>query len=222
MSVIFLPAILAILGPEMAAPILWAPCQFYFLGAGIFLKNRRKMQKKEKMTNKIWKKISKLPGKALRAVPWTILRQNMSFQEYEPFHVHPAIRGPLLTCACLRLLLWRRTICREFWRTVGICFQHSVLANLGFLGVLFGTHLGTPALKQGPKIEPKHFFWNFSGASGLSRQNPGISRQRTLIPWVSRDIPNFLAPTPSCGRPLPHRKISGLKSLGLGSFFVPD
>ena len=31
-----------------------------------------------------------------------------------------------------------------------------------------------------------------------------------------------MAPTPSCGRPLPHRKISGLKSLGLGSFFVPD
>ena len=31
-------------------------------------------------------------------------------------------------------------------------------------------------------------------------------------------MPNFLAPTPSRGRPLPHQKISGLKSLGLGSF----
>ena len=36
--------------------------------------------------------------------------------------------------------------------------------------------------------------------------------------WVSRDIPNFLAPTPSRGRPPPHPKISGPKSLGLGSF----
>ena len=66
------------------------------------------------------------------------------------------------------------------------------------------------------------FFSNFSGASGISQQNPGISRQKSLIPWVSRDIPNFLAPTPSRGRPPPHQKISGLKSLGLGSFFVPD
>ena len=75
---------------------------------------------------------------------------------------------------------------------------------------------------RGQKLHPNLFFSNFSGASGISRQNPGISRQKSLIPWVSRDIPNFLAPTPSCGRPLPHRKISGLKSLGLGSFFVPE
>ena len=33
-----------------------------------------------------------------------------------------------------------------------------------------------------------------------------------------RHIPNFLAPSPSRGRPLPRRKISGLKSLGLYSF----
>ena len=71
-------------------------------------------------------------------------------------------------------------------------------------------------------MNPNIFFSNFSGASGISRQNPGISRQKSLIPWVSRDIPNFLAPTPSRGRPPPHQKISGLKSLGLGSFFVPD
>ena len=38
----------------------------------------------------------------------------------------------------------------------------------------------------------------------------GISRQKSLISLVSRDVPNFLAPTPSCGRPLPLRKISGL------------
>ena len=56
----------------------------------------------------------------------------------------------------------------------------------------------------------------------MSRQNPGISRQKSLIPWVSRDIPNFLAPTLSRGRPLLYRKISGPKCLGLGSFFVPE
>ena len=73
---------------------------------------------------------------------------------------------------------------------------------------------------RGRELNPNIFFSNFSGASGISRQNPGISRQKSLIPWVSRDIPNFLAPTPSRGRPPPHQKISGLKSLGLGSFFV--
>ena len=75
---------------------------------------------------------------------------------------------------------------------------------------------------RGQKLNPNSFFSNFSGASGISRQNPGISRQKSLIPWVSRDIPNFLAPTPSRGRPPPHQKISRLKSLGLGSFFVPE
>ena len=53
---------------------------------------------------------------------------------------------------------------------------------------------------------------NFSGAPEIPRQNPGISRQESLISLVSRDIPNFLAPTPSCGRPLPHRKVSALFS----------
>ena len=66
------------------------------------------------------------------------------------------------------------------------------------------------------------FFSNFSGAPGISRQNPGISRQKVWFPWVSKDIPNLLAPTPSRGRPLPHPRISGPKSLGLGSFFLPD
>ena len=35
-------------------------------------------------------------------------------------------------------------------------------------------------------------------------------------------MPNFLAPTPSRGRPPTHPKISGPKSLGLGSLFSPD
>ena len=92
-------------------------------------------------------------------------------------------------------------------------------------GTLSGDFLDTPepgAQSRGRKLNTNLFFSNFSGASGISRQNPGISRQKSLIPWVSRDIPNFLAPTPSRGRPPPHQKISGLKSLGLGSFFVPD
>ena len=74
------------------------------------------------------------------------------------------------------------------------------------------------------KLNTNFFFLKLFGhrTAGISRQNPGISRQKSLISMVSRDIPNFLAPTPSCGRPLTHRKISGLKSLGLGSFFVPD
>ena len=62
------------------------------------------------------------------------------------------------------------------------------------------------------------FFSTFSGTAGYPSKIPGISRQKNLIPLVSRDIPNFLAPTPSRGRPLPHRKISGLESLGLCSF----
>ena len=62
------------------------------------------------------------------------------------------------------------------------------------------------------------FSSNFSDTPRISQQSPGISRQRSLISPVSRDMPNFLAPTPSCGRPPPRQKISGLKSLGLGSF----
>ena len=50
-------------------------------------------------------------------------------------------------------------------------------------------------------------------------------RENPRVPAKSRDIPpdisNFLAPTPSRGRPLPHRRISGPKSLGLGSFVFP-
>ena len=83
---------------------------------------------------------------------------------------------------------------------------------------------GNPIINydRGQKLNTNFFFSNFSGAAGISQQNPGISRQKNLISLVSRDIPNFLAPTRSCGRPLPHRKISGLKTLGLGSFFVLD
>ena len=79
-----------------------------------------------------------------------------------------------------------------------------------------------PDLFRERKLNTNFFFSNFSGAAGISRQNPGISRQKSLISLVSRHISNFLAPTRSRGRPLPHWKISGPKSLGLGSFFFPD
>ena len=72
------------------------------------------------------------------------------------------------------------------------------------------------------KLNTSFFFSSISGTSRISRQNPWISRQKSLVSVVSRDIPNFSAPTPSRGRPPPHPKISGPKSLGLGSFFLPD
>ena len=72
------------------------------------------------------------------------------------------------------------------------------------------------------KLNPNFFFSNFSGAPGISRQNPGISRPKSLISLFSRDVSNFFAPTRSRGRPPPHWKISGPESLGLGSFFLPD
>ena len=62
---------------------------------------------------------------------------------------------------------------------------------------------------------------NFVGAPGYPSKNRDIP-PKVWFPWVSKDIPNFLAPTPSCGRPPPHPKISGPKSLGSGSFFFPD
>ena len=43
-----------------------------------------------------------------------------------------------------------------------------------------------------------------------------------MVSLVSRDIPNFWAPTPSRGRPPAHPKISGPKNLGLASFFLPE
>ena len=117
--------------------------------------------------------------------------------------------------ACFRLFSTVFAHCRSFLHLLGCVF-------LTFFGRLIFPLFRTSDYFRGQKLNPNIFFSNFSGASGISRQNPGISRQKSLIPWVSRDIPNFLAPTPSRGRPPPHQKISGLKSLGLGSFFVPD
>ena len=80
-----------------------------------------------------------------------------------------------------------------------------------------------PCLFSGTKIEHKPFFSPiFRAPPGYPGKIPGYPAKKSLISLVSRDIPNFLAPTPSRGRPLPHRKISGLKSLGLCFFFAPD
>ena len=93
-----------------------------------------------------------------------------------------------------------------------------------FICFLGGTCTPTPPprIPWSQKIEPKHFFFsNFSGASRISRQNPGISRPKSLIPCVSRDIPNFFGPhTPSCGRPPPHQKIILTQKFRFVFFFL--
>ena len=86
----------------------------------------------------------------------------------------------------------------------------------------FATYRAIIAYYRERKLNPNIFFSNFSGAPGISRQNPGISRPKSLISLFSRDVSNFLAPTRSRGRPLLHWKVSGPKSLGLGSFLLPD
>ena len=60
---------------------------------------------------------------------------------------------------------------------------------------------GTP-FRPGPSSGLLHLFGNpFSRAlrasPGYPSKIPGISRQKSLISLASRDIPNFLAPTPS-------------------------
>ena len=74
-------------------------------------------------------------------------------------------------------------------------------------------------LSRETRAEHKHFSQTFSGNSGVSEQNPGISRQKVCFPLVSRVIPNFLAPTPSCGRTPPHQRISGAKVWAWAPFF---
>ena len=64
-------------------------------------------------------------------------------------------------------------------------------------------------------------FSNFLGASGISRQNPGISRQKSLVSLVSRDIPNFSAPTPSRGKPPPPPEDIRTKKFGSRFLLLP-
>ena len=74
---------------------------------------------------------------------------------------------------------------------------------------------------RGQKLNTNFFLKLFWDRQDIRAKFPDISPKEFDVP-VSRDIPNFLAPTPSRGRPPPHQKISGLKSLVLGSFFVPE
>ena len=65
-----------------------------------------------------------------------------------------------------------------------------------------------PDLARERRLNTSFFFSNFSGAPGISRQNPGISRPKSLISLVSRDISNFLAPNRSRGKtPTPPENI---------------
>ena len=56
------------------------------------------------------------------------------------------------------------------------------------------------------KLNTNFFFSNFSGACGISRQNPGISRSKSLISLVSRDVSNFLPPPVHVEDPYPTGK----------------
>ena len=61
------------------------------------------------------------------------------------------------------------------------------------------------------KLNTNFFFSNFSGTPGMSRQNPRISRQKVWLPWVSKNIPNFLAPTLHVEAPHPTRRFPDQK-----------
>ena len=104
------------------------------------------------------------------------------------------------------------------------CRSGCSTAGLGVLSASFGVFSGGFAGKQNSRKGQKLntiFFLN-RAPPGYPSKIPGYPDKKSLISLVSRDAPNFLAPIPSSGRPLPKRNISGLKSLGLGSFFVPD
>ena len=56
------------------------------------------------------------------------------------------------------------------------------------------------------KLNTTFFSQTFRAPPGYSGKNPGISCQKVWFPWVSKDIPNFLAPTRSRGRLPPDRR----------------
>ena len=69
--------------------------------------------------------------------------------------------------------------------------------------------LNTNFLSQAFRAPPRH-----------PAKNPGVSRQKVWFPWVSKDIPNFLASTPSRERrPNPPEDIQ-TKELGFGFLFL--
>ena len=83
-------------------------------------------------------------------------------------------------------------------------------------------HQYQPVGVRGRELNTTFFSQTFRARSGYPAKILGISRQKVCFPWFSKDIPNFLAPTAWRGRPPPHPKIFGPKSLGLGSFFLHE
>ena len=120
---------------------------------------------------------------------------------------NPPILGPRKKFMCL--ISWERTQKRD---------PHRV-----FRGDFGGQKRGPKRAIFGHKSLVYCFFVsNFLGIPGISLRKSGISRQKVWFPWVSKDIPNFLVPTPSRGKTPPYPKISGPRSLGLGSFLSPE
>ena len=72
---------------------------------------------------------------------------------------------------------------------------------------------------RGQKLNPNFFFSNFSGASGISRQNPGISRPKSLISLVSEVRIELFGPHPFTWKtPTPLENIQ-TKKFGFGFLF---
>ena len=109
----------------------------------------------------------------------------------------------------------------ELWYSWWACFRTGTASGMQMELLLMLESLASLASNRGQAFEQKFFCLKLFGHPRISRQNPRISRKKVWSLWVSKDIPNFLAPTLSRARP--HiLNISGPKSLGLGSLFFPD
>ena len=119
--------------------------------------------------------------------------------------VHPWVQKfyPVLGLGSGESLLWRFQTPVLYWITFSL--RENALPN--------------HSVNRGPKLNTNFFFSNFSGTPGISQQNPGISRQKSLISLVSRGIPNFLAPIRSCGRPPPPPANIRTQKFGFGFLF---
>ena len=75
-------------------------------------------------------------------------------------------------------------------------------------------------IKRVSELNTNLFFSNFRAAPGYPSKIFGYPAQKVWFPWVSRDIPNFLAPAPSTNflTPTPPEDIRTQKS-GFGFFF---
>ena len=95
------------------------------------------------------------------------------------------------------------------WFVLGCMFGKSKLLRL-FVGCWRRATLlgGGGSSRIGAQKWRQAFFSNLSSTPGYPGKTRGISRRRVWFPCFSRDMPNFLTPTPSCGRPPFHRKKS--------------